>query len=114
MFSVKVTRKKMAKYPATFARINREFLPSAGAIVEGDAKLRAPVDLGTLRASIQTTVGNESVSVGTNVEYAPYQEYGTRKMRAQPFLRPALDNNRKKIVQLYREIFRRVFRGRQR
>ena len=29
--------------------------------------------------------------VGTPVEYGVYQEFGTRKMFAQPFLRPAID-----------------------
>ena len=29
--------------------------------------------------------------VGTPVEYGTYQEFGTRKMGAQPFLRPAVD-----------------------
>ena len=29
--------------------------------------------------------------VGTAVDYAPYQEFGTARMNAQPFLRPALD-----------------------
>lgn len=29
--------------------------------------------------------------VGTNVEYAPYVEFGTSKMSAQPYLRPAAD-----------------------
>ena len=29
--------------------------------------------------------------VGTPVEYGVYQEFGTRKMNAQPFLRPAMD-----------------------
>ena len=33
----------------------------------------------------------DEVVVGTNVEYAAYQEYGTRNMEAQPFLRPAVD-----------------------
>jgi len=48
------------------------------------------------------------VWIGTNVEYAPHVEYGTNQMRkksfgtvAQPFLRPALDNNRKAVVELY-------------
>ena len=29
--------------------------------------------------------------VGTNLEYAPYQEFGTRTMTPQPYLRPAID-----------------------
>jgi len=29
--------------------------------------------------------------VGTAVEYAPYQEFGTRRQKAQPYMRPAAD-----------------------
>ena len=32
-----------------------------------------------------------SIHIGTAVEYGLYQEFGTRKMEAQPFLRPAAD-----------------------
>lgn len=39
--------------------------------------------------------------VGTNVEYAPYVEYGTRRMGAQPYLRPAMDITRKSCAALY-------------
>lgn len=85
-----------------------------GLIVQGEAKLLAPVDQGRLRASITTAsgagqqtkpsgkgaVGTDLINkpdnqfetfVGTPVDYAPYQEYGTVKTNAQPFLRPALD-----------------------
>lgn len=74
----------------------------------------APVDMGQLRNSImyktpvtsggfndgsgepapkQITVipREDEAYVGTNLEYAPYQEFGTRKMAPQPFLRPAID-----------------------
>lgn len=34
---------------------------------------------------------DDIVLVGTAVDYAPYQEFGTVKMSAQPFLRPAAD-----------------------
>ena len=33
--------------------------------------------------------GEKAVYIGTNVEYAPYVEFGTSRQRAQPFLRPA-------------------------
>lgn len=53
-----------------------------------------PVDLGTLRGSIGLTTGRDGrglyVDVGTDLEYAPPVEYGTRHMRAQPFVRPGL------------------------
>ena len=34
---------------------------------------------------------DDVVLVGTAVDYAPHQEFGTIKMAAQPFLRPAVD-----------------------
>lgn len=39
---------------------------------------------------IDIQLGDDVVYVvGTNVEYAIYQEFGTRSMSSQPFLRPA-------------------------
>ena len=58
------------------------------------AKRNAPVDTGRLRSSITHEVGGDPegivARVGTNVEYAPHLEYGTSRMKARPFLRPAL------------------------
>lgn len=39
--------------------------------------------------------------IGTNVKYGPALEFGTRKMAARPFLRPALEKARAKIKWLY-------------
>ena len=44
--------------------------------------------------------GEITVYVGTNVEYAPYQELGTSRMDARPFLRPAFENNQDEIKQI--------------
>lgn len=78
------------------------------------AKALAPVDKGQLRNSImgkanddkaigfnqeggekatlklQETVSDGQGVVGSAAEYAVWQEFGTRKMAPQPFLRPAL------------------------
>jgi HK97 gp10 family phage protein len=62
--------------------------------VEGDAKLQAPVDTGLLRKSITHRTGEDYAEVGTSTEYAPFQEFGTSKMPARPFLLPALNQNR--------------------
>lgn len=58
------------------------------------AKHYCPVDTGRLRASIATTLilveGHLECWVGTDVEYAPYVEFGTRFMAARSYLRRAL------------------------
>ena len=52
-------------------------LEKACLIVENDAKSKVPYDTGNLRNSItHEVIGNEGF-VGTNVEYAPYVEFGT-------------------------------------
>lgn len=61
--------------------------------IQNRARQLCPVDTGRLRNSIHFEEGQDAegyyIDVGTNVEYAAFVEYGTSKMRAQPYLRPA-------------------------
>lgn len=79
-------------------------------VIEGEAKSNAAVDTGYMRASItHQVVKNQGVTeglVGTNTHYAPFIEYGTRKMEAQPFLRPAYDKHIPKIRKDIKEALR--------
>lgn len=72
----------------------RKALLAASLPVVNRAKELAPIRTGTLRRSIQAEEGpgEREVTIGTNVEYAIYQEYGTSRMPAHPFLRPALES----------------------
>lgn len=111
----------------------RNALGRACAVVERSAKQKAPKDTGALRRSITSKVeveGNEIVgTVYTPLEYAPYVEYGTglfaeeggRKdvpwcyqddkgewhttsgQKPQPFMRPALNENREEIIRIVKE-----------
>lgn len=108
-------------------------LGKACALVEEAAKRKAPKDNGALRRSITSRVEASGDSfqgvVYTPLEYAPYVEYGTglfaesggRKdvpwsyqddkgewhttsgQKPQPYLRPALDENREKIITILKE-----------
>lgn len=108
-------------------------LEKACALVEGEAKKAAPKDTGALRRSITSKVENTDSEIQgvvfTPLEYGPYIEYGTglfaeeggrtdvpwnyqddkgewhstSGMRPQPFMRPALDENREKIIQMIKE-----------
>ncbi len=139
-------------YEAALDRATEEALTRAGVMVAGDAMLNAPVRSGRLRGSItwQTrTEGSEpagnpedavsrpkdkkTVHVGTNVEYAPHTEYGTRShminspvkirgvgwryikrhpgTKAQPFLRPALDGKKAAILRDFKSWIRKAMRG---
>lgn len=79
-------------------------LETCGLVAEGYAKKVSPVDTGNLRNSITHEVddGEPAAYIGTNVEYAPYQELGTIHMAAQPFLKPAVAdhaNEYRKIIE---------------
>lgn len=55
-----------------------------------------------------TKQGNEkAVYIGTNVEYAAYQELGTSKTKAQAFLKPAVTEHKDE----YKEIVKKGLKG---
>lgn len=105
-------------------------LGRACALVERSAKEKAPKGSGELRRSITSKVENHQGIIFTPLEYAPYVEFGTglfaedgngRKdvpwhykddkgewhttsgMNPQPFMRPALDENREEIIRIIKE-----------
>lgn len=92
---------------------NEAAILKMAALLTAQAKSLAPVDMGQLRNSImyRTPAGEGgfndggrqksdrkidsrpspgSAFVGINLDYAIYQEFGTRKMKAQPYMRPAI------------------------
>ena len=106
-------------------------LERCGNQAEGYAKDLAPVDTGALRNSISHKVvpSEPAAFIGTNLEYAPYVEFGTgqysttgggtpkskwaymgddgkmhigKPMKPQPYLKPAIADH----VGTYRNIFK--------
>lgn len=75
-------------------------------IVERDAKKMVAVDTGRLRNSITHEIIRYKKDVigrvGTNIPYGIFQEYGTSRMSAHPYLRPALAKNLTRIKELFR------------
>lgn len=65
------------------------WLEAIGEDAAGTAADKAPVDTGRLKGSISSAVveSEKAVYIGTNVEYAPYQEFGTsRGIKGKHFL----------------------------
>lgn len=90
----------------------------AGAqLVVDDARKMAPRDTGALAEGIAMRVaGRESdihegvveVSYNKKQFYGLFQEKGTRRHKAQPFLLPAFEGNRDRIMTIMREVLLRA------
>ena len=120
--------KVMASIEAKFDEdAMRRSLEQACLTVERSAKQKAPKDTGALARSITSKVEGLEGTVYSPLEYAPYVEYGTGLFAdggrqtpwsyqdgkgnwhttsgqpPQPFLKPALDENREEILEIIKE-----------
>lgn len=81
-----------------------EAAATAGALVgERYTKEGAPVKTGKLRRSYATRLEKKSstevmMRTGTDVDYAPPQEFGTSRMSGKPHLRPGFLNHKSEIL----------------
>lgn len=91
---------------ASYAQIEKA-LKSVALTAEKYAKQDCPVDTGRLRSSITHETDKNTACIGTNVEYAPYVEMGTSRMRAQPFLEPAMEQH----LSEYKEMIETILKG---
>lgn len=95
------------KFTEKYKQAEKKALTKIGLFVEGDAKLRCPVDTGNLRGSIVNEVieREHKVRIGTNVKYALFVFKGTSRQRPQPTIEPAIIKNIDKIKKILKEAF---------
>lgn len=128
----------MASYESNLKEVQKELqkkqeraLESSSQFVLGEVSHRAPVDTGNLKGSYHREIDRTKhvVYIGTNVYYAPFQEFGTgiyaesgkgrktpwvymddhgnwritRGSRANPHLRPSFRENKERIQKLIRQ-----------
>ena len=117
-------------------RVIMNAMKVAALIVQNEAKAKAPYKTGTLRRSIQIgeVPAQLAVKIGTNLVYAPMQEYGgmvvPKKAKflhffidgkeiftkgpvhipAHPYLRPALGQNKEQVLMAVRDAVNRQLR----
>ena len=73
--------------------------------IEGRAKAHAPVDTGLLRSSISARREDALAwVVESPVAYSVYQEYGTSRMAAHPYMTPAVEIVRPQLLEALRRI----------
>lgn len=78
----------MCHIPIPYSMYWKEF----GEMFEEQAKATCPVDTGYLRAHIGYQSDSGGCEIWSDAPYSAYQEYGTSKMRAQPYFEAALVN----------------------
>lgn len=85
----------MAKLTAQLEAVGLAFttadLVEGALIIAIQAENNCPVDTGFLRSTVFVQESGQDVEIGFSAPYASYVEFGTYKMAAQPFLRPAFD-----------------------
>jgi HK97 gp10 family phage protein len=116
------------KVKAEFAKNIEKALLAVSLYAEGEIKRMAAVDTGALRASITGELqGKTRVRIGSTLNYAVYQEFGTgiyavngngrqtkwrytnrhgktfttRGNKPRPFIMPAIENNIQQIVTIF-------------
>lgn len=77
----------------------RKIVRQNGAELQSKAQRKAPVANGDLMGSIGLDVTDLGLTaeVEPTVEYAAYQEYGTRFMEAQPYMKPAFNEQKEQF-----------------
>lgn len=119
-------RRKFSDLEAKAQRsVLRQAAKRAAKPVVEEAKRRAPVDSSN-EGDLAGSIGSKSrtrkgeiiidVSYGKDEFWGLYQELGTAHHAAQPFLRPALDNNEQEVVDAFAgelaKVIRKVTKGR--
>jgi HK97 gp10 family phage protein len=79
-------------------------------LMEREAKIAAPYLTGHLKRSLRSSFHDAGMTgqVATNVEYAPYLEFGTRYMHPRPYLVPAFTIARAAYLHDLRSILREL------
>jgi HK97 gp10 family phage protein len=70
-------------------------VPVGVAIIIKEARRIVPVDTGFLRDHIEMRKSKDETTILVDAPYAGDVEFGTSKMEAQPYLRPAIDTKSK-------------------
>ena len=87
----------------------RKIVNQYGLEIASVAAQNAPVDTAALRNSLLSEskmTDDLTFMVSDGVEYGVYQEFGTSKMAAQPFLIPAIEAWAQKFQDAFAELFK--------
>lgn len=85
-----------------------ESLMAVGEFCKGKMDFYVPVDTGYLKSKNRYKVTKafyHRLRLLNDAEYAGYVEFGTSRMQAQPFIRPATERHQREIQQIIRRVY---------
>jgi HK97 gp10 family phage protein len=101
VLDVRGVKETIAKIDLTNSKVRqavKEQVAKSALNIQLGAKKRCPVRTGALRNSITVDFyGVMSAQIGPHLPYAPFVEFGTKKMAARPYLFPAFEEERPKF-----------------
>lgn len=100
-FKVNGTKKLAAKLKRNASLVDvKKVVRLNGSEMQRKAKRSVPVDTGFLKRSIVLTFEDNgfTAKVSPTAHYAPYVNYGTRFMYAQPFMTSSFYSQRQKFI----------------
>jgi HK97 gp10 family phage protein len=89
---------KLAAFAGKLQKEVEAELDVVGADMEDLARSLVPVRTGFLRDSIYHKAAEFELEFGATADYSSYVEFGTSRMPARPYLRPALDGSMQRIA----------------
>lgn len=92
---------------AKFNEAKQKALVAIAFTAEGHAKGKTPTITGRLKNSIGNAVAGDSAVIGTNVEYGPYVEFGTRNRPGVHMIQRACQDHASE----YKDIAEAAFTG---
>lgn len=113
-------RKVQSIVSAVEAKDVEKVLLEGAKIVQGEAKRRAPYRTGKLRRSIKAKIGKRRSKMvagafaAVDFKVAPHAylvEYGTSRMRARPYFRPAWEATKDEVRRVVEEGLRKLIGG---
>lgn len=109
---------EIGEAPKALGHLARTVVRKTAKDIESTAKGLAPVDTGNLKSSIGTsdlramgTSGSIEAEVRATANYAIYQELGTSRMAAQPFMGPAASKHEPGFAEAMAQIAARAVLG---
>lgn len=90
-----------SRAPALMARELDTAIRQTVLSIGGESRRRTPVLTGRLRASTYERFSRLRGEIGTDTQYDRFVHYGTRYMKARPYLKEAVEANQQKTERFF-------------